>query len=98
MTPTARKPGTSRTVCRSPMSAPSKEATSTTKLLRSADQVAKATGIAAAITNRSATGRRQGGRCRASAMGSVRMARALRPAGARGKRPRGPSRGAGDPC
>ena len=67
ITPMARKPGISRTVCSQPMSWPSKFATSMTKLFSSADQVAKATGMAAAIRNRSACGRRQNGRAPASA-------------------------------
>ena len=39
MTPTATKPGISRTVCSKPMSAPSNCAASMTKLLSSADHV-----------------------------------------------------------
>lgn len=61
ITPTARKPGISRTVCSSPMSEPSKSATSMTKLFSNADQVLKAIGIASAIRNSKATGRRQKG-------------------------------------
>ena len=69
ITPMARKPGISRTVCSQPLSDPSKWPTSMMKLFRSADHVAKAIGIAAAITKRRLTGRRQSGRCRASANG-----------------------------
>jgi hypothetical protein len=45
----ARNPGISRTVCSQPISLPVNEATSMTKLFSSADQVAKLSGIAAAI-------------------------------------------------
>src|SRR6056297_480907 len=64
ITPTAKNPGISRTVCSQPISEPSNAATSMTKLLSSADHVAKATGIAAAIRNKSVTGRRQTGSSR----------------------------------
>ncbi len=49
ITPMARNPGISRTVCSQPISAPSNCATSITKLLSSADHVAKAIGIPKAI-------------------------------------------------
>ena len=48
MTPMAAKPGISRTVCNQPMSEPSKEAASMTKLFSSAFQVAKLSGMPAA--------------------------------------------------
>ena len=80
MTPTARKPGISRTMCSAPMSAPSNAATSTTKLLSSADQVAKATGMAAAKTNSSAVGRRQAGSSEARTRG-----KAMAPPGPEGR-------------
>ena len=54
----ARKPGISLTVCSQPMPTPSKFAASTTKLLSSADHVAKDSGMAAAIRNSRKTGRR----------------------------------------
>ncbi len=66
MTPIARKPGISRTVCSKPMSDPSKSATSITKLFSSADHVLKAMGMASAMRNSRATGRRQNGRPLAS--------------------------------
>ena len=59
ITPTARKPGISRTVCSQPISTPVKPAASMTKLFSSADQVAKAIGMPTAIRNSSVTGRRQ---------------------------------------
>ena len=62
ITPIAKNPGISRTECSQPMSAPSNFATSITKLFNSADHVAKATGIAIAITNKSAMGLRQNGK------------------------------------
>ena len=49
ITTTANSPGISRTVCSQPISLPVKEATSMTKLFNSADQVAKLSGMAAAI-------------------------------------------------
>ena len=61
ITPTARKPGISRTVCNNPMSEPSNAATSITKLFNSADHVLNAIGMANAMRNSSATGRRQNG-------------------------------------
>ena len=80
ITPTARKPGISRTVCSQPISAPSKPATSMTKLFSRADQVAKATGIAAASTKSSTMGRRQAGRLCASSSVTIRaMARLYAP-------------------
>jgi hypothetical protein len=66
ITPTARNPGISRTVCSQPMSEPSKSATSMTKLFNNADHVENAIGIAAAIKNNKVTGRRQNGRVWAS--------------------------------
>ena len=51
MTPMAKKPGISRTVWSQPISTPVNPASSTTKLFKSADQVAKANGIPAAIRN-----------------------------------------------
>ena len=71
ITPTARKPGISRTLCSKPISAPSNCATSITKLFNSAAQVAKAIGIAAAIMNKRVIGRRQRGRLIAAEIGSV---------------------------
>jgi hypothetical protein len=47
-------------------------------LLSSADQVAKATGMAAAMTNKSVTGLRQNGRDRASARERMRIGGELR--------------------
>ena len=61
MTPTARKPGISRIVCSQPISTPVNPARSMTKLFRSADHVANARGIAAAIRNNSVVGLRQNG-------------------------------------
>jgi hypothetical protein len=81
----AKNPGISRTVCSQPISAPSKPAISMTKLFRSADHVAKAIGMAKAISARSATGRRQRGSRSASARVTVlrvspsAIFRALRP-------------------
>ncbi len=49
ITATASRPGISRTVCSRPISRPVKDATSMTKLFSTADQVAKLSGIAAAI-------------------------------------------------
>jgi len=71
MTPTARKPGISRTVCSHPISTPVKPAASMTKLFRSADHVAKAMGIANAIRNSTKTGCLWNGNRRASANGMV---------------------------
>ena len=65
MTPTARNPGTSRTACSSPISAPSNRAASTTKLFSNANQTEKAIGMAKAMRKRSVTGRRQNGNDRA---------------------------------
>ncbi len=79
ITPTARKPGISRMVCSRPMSAPSNAAISTTKLLSSADHVAKATGMMKANSISSASGRCQRGREEASARGNVRMTPAIGP-------------------
>ena len=61
ITPTAKNPGISRIACNSPISAPSKPATSMTKLFSRADHVENAIGMAIAIRKRSVTGRRQRG-------------------------------------
>jgi hypothetical protein len=61
ITPTAKKPGTSLTVCNKPMSEPSKSATWTTKLFSNADQTLNAIGIATAIINKRKIGLRQKG-------------------------------------
>src|SRR6056297_290725 len=79
ITPMAKKPGISRTVCSQPISEPSKSATSMTKLFRSADQVAKDTGIAIAMRNSSITGRRQYGSDWASDRETNRMGQAITP-------------------
>ena len=71
ITPTARKPGISRTVCSQPMSEPSNWATSMTKLFNNADHVANASGMAAAIKNKSVKGRRQRGKLATAEIGSV---------------------------
>ena len=55
----AIKPGTSRKLCRMPISAPVKPARSITKLFNSAFQVAKLKGTAPAITRINTSGRRQ---------------------------------------
>ncbi len=55
----ARKPGTSRRLCRMPISTPVKAARSTTKLLSSADQALKATGMATDMRMSSMSGLRQ---------------------------------------
>ena len=59
ITPIAKKPGTSLTVCNKPMSEPSKSATWTTKLFNKADQTLNAIGIATAIINKRKIGLRQ---------------------------------------
>jgi len=56
ITPTARKPGISRTVCSQPISTPVKPAASMTKLFSKAAHVAKAMGIAKAMRNSKKTG------------------------------------------
>ena len=71
ITPTAKKPGVSRTVCSNPMSEPSKLATSITKLFNKADHVLKAIGMAKAIRNNNTIGRRQRGSFCASASVTV---------------------------
>ena len=55
----AMKPGTSRKLCRMPISMPVKAARSTAKLLSSADQALKATGTAMLISTSSMMGVRQ---------------------------------------
>ncbi len=55
----ARKPGTSRKLCKMPISTPVKAARSTTKLFNSADQALNATGIATDIKTNNITGRCQ---------------------------------------
>jgi hypothetical protein len=62
ITPTAKNPGTSLTVCNKPMSEPSKSATWTTKLFNNADQTLNAIGIAMAIINKRKIGLRQKGK------------------------------------
>ena len=49
ITPTARNPGISRTVCSNPISAPSKSATSMTKLFSSALQALNAIGMVGGV-------------------------------------------------
>jgi len=72
ITPMARKPGISRTVCSQPISTPVKPAASMTKLLSSADHVAKAMGMAKAMRNSRLSGRRQRGSDWASSRVMVR--------------------------
>ena len=67
ITPTAKKPGISRTECNKPISPPSKLAISTTKLLSNALHVANAIGMAAAMTKSKKIGLRQIGDFCASA-------------------------------
>ena len=57
ITPTAKKPGISRTVCKMPMPKPSRRIISTTKLFKRADQTENAKGIAIAININKASGR-----------------------------------------
>ena len=77
MTPIARNPGISRTVCSQPISTPVNPAASMTKLFSRADQVLNAMGIAKAITNSNATGRRQNGIDMALSVPTIRMTPAI---------------------
>ena len=58
MTEKARKPGTSRRLCSTPISAPEKAARSMAKLLIKACQVAKLSGTEPAMRNSRVSGRR----------------------------------------
>src|SRR6056300_2069719 len=73
ITPIARNPGISRTVCSQPMSDPSNWPTSITKLFSRADQTENAKGMAMAIATNSALGLRHAGKLWDCSIGKICM-------------------------